>query len=208
MSAAPGSYSILTFALTHSTNGSFVQSKLPNGSIYTEEKMYTERSGNREIIAFCQASQLVPPGSLAGWKLVGVFDSNGVMKWIYALNGKTAIDVSNAIGVDDSGDFGNAQTGRWVLAPNSSLTSGSLSISSIMVFSLGSEYTEQALVTIGYKIKNLGSSGSIWLPGSWRSSAIIGTVNDATGISTGSISGDAAIPLADLSSLFPGISTP
>lgn len=193
-SAAPGSYSVLNFTLT----GSYTDVTGPvatKGGVKYTATTAKQTITNASLVAQAVTANVIPAGS---WQLVAVFSAQGEPVGLYAMNGATAVDVADVF----TADFVTTATGSWVEDGAGKVVSGKLTGAGALLFSVdynGDSYQVGMALTLKYAAK----SGAL-VPAAWKSTVLTGG-GDNGALVSGTISGGAGVPVADLSAKFPGL---
>ncbi len=201
--AAPGSYQVVTLALTNSVTESNPQTLLSNGNKVQSNKVVLYKITNVAILSEAQRIGLLTEGSLTGWKIVLVWDQDGNQEGFYAFNGLSQVSLDSIIRIDPTmGE--DVESGKWVRNTSDRIISGSKTNTYAQVIGLSDtvdDYLGMATAKIKYTIKDMGVFGVVWLPGAFRTSAIAGYGTDGS-IWGGTISCAKGIAVMNTGSIF------
>ncbi len=201
-SAAPGSYSVLTFALTASASFDVPDVVLKNGNKQQGLKEQTVRVTNATILSEAQSQGYLTAGSLEGWQIVAVYDADN-FRGFYAKKPGQSVAIPGVISVLT--DFqGGTESGKWIRNTQGNLISGTKTNKEVVLISItlgGTEYVGSVLVSSVEKIYDMGT-GIIWATQPFKTSSFASAGDDGS-IMGGTISGKAGVRLAVIEAEFP-----
>jgi hypothetical protein len=162
-----GSFASVTSTLTLTNSTIAAPTVLPNGNKQTISTWNTYKVTNAAILAECQRQGLLTSGTVEGWRIYAIFDSDELSGFAIS-NGLQTLWIDSVIRVSRGGQTGFAAKGKWVNDTQDRKVSGSTTYLDGFVLTVsigGVDYLATCAPLITDKVVTFGVlADPVWRP--------------------------------------------